>query len=527
MSEPGSFDDMREGSGGMDTSADPYTIDSSTDIYATPEVSMDVPGVTVEETSQAVSVTDTQGLFSGSGQTVSPYDGQMYNSPYDAANNNPYYNNTYQNNTYRNNPYQNNPYQSNTYQDSGSYGNGQPQQGMAPYQNDPYNGNAYNTDNTYGGSLYGAGNTYNANNAYGGGMNNNYNYGANNRYGENGYGSACNGGNPYAGQQADGGFGGRPPYGSPPYGDNPYSPYAAPQKKTHTGLIITITVIVILLFIVAVCALVYRAMELTGADDRKPYINSHHGKYEFDDDYDYHHDYDDDFYGYDDDEDFFYGGDYDFDYDDDKYYSLQDDLKYDLSYDIDFEIYDYETDDEDVYIMVTYPVISGEDVPNRDTLNEAIYSEVTEITEYFEEEYAPYMEKNEDSYFSASAVSYVTYMDEDKLSVVFQESIYTDTYYLPYLYCINIDMANGVVLDNQEMLSIDDSFSVEFRTRSDEQNGGIRSLTNMTDQEITGYFNSSDVIVFYTPMGMEIGFNYENGWVTVTYEEYEQYLNVF
>ena len=64
-------------------------------------------------------------------------------------------------------------------------------------------------------------------------------------------------------------------------------------------------------------------------------------------------------------------------------------------------------------------------------------------------------------------------------------------------------------------------------TRSDEQNGEIYSLTNMTDQEITGYFNSPDVIVFYTPKGMEIGFNYEDGWVTVTYEEYEQYLNVF
>ena len=49
----------------------------------------------------------------------------------------------------------------------------------------------------------------------------------------------------------------------------------------------------------------------------------------------------------------------------------------------------------------------------------------------------------------------------------------------------------------------------------------------MSDQEIIGHFNSSDIIVFYTPQGMEIGFNYDEGWVTVTYKEYEQYLKVF
>ena len=50
----------------------------------------------------------------------------------------------------------------------------------------------------------------------------------------------------------------------------------------------------------------------------------------------------------------------------------------------------------------------------------------------------------------------------------------------------------------------------------------VRRTTNRT-----GYFKSDDIIVFYTPNGMEIGFNYEEGWVTVTYEEYEKYLKVF
>ena len=59
------------------------------------------------------------------------------------------------------------------------------------------------------------------------------------------------------------------------------------------------------------------------------------------------------------------------------------------------------------------------------------------------------------------------------------------------------------------------------------QNGEITYLSMMSDQEITEYFNSSNIIVFYTPKGLEIGFNYDEGWVTVTYEDYEQYLKVF
>ena len=118
-------------------------------------------------------------------------------------------------------------------------------------------------------------------------------------------------------------------------------------------------------------------------------------------------------------------------------------------------------------------------------------------------------------------------MEEEKKGIVFSEDEYGDYDYDAFLYSINIEMENGIILDNESMLNIDDDFSVEFRERSDIQNGEIEHLTAMSDQEITGHFNSSDIIVFYTPQGMEIGFNYDEGWVTVTYKEYEQYLKVF
>ena len=40
--------------------------------------------------------------------------------------------------------------------------------------------------------------------------------------------------------------------------------------------------------------------------------------------------------------------------------------------------------------------------------------------------------------------------------------------------------------------------------------------------------NSEDeLILFYTPIGMEVGFNYYNGWVTVTYPDYLKYQKKF
>ena len=36
-----------------------------------------------------------------------------------------------------------------------------------------------------------------------------------------------------------------------------------------------------------------------------------------------------------------------------------------------------------------------------------------------------------------------------------------------------------------------------------------------------------DLILFYTPLGMEVGVNHDNGWCTVTYKDYEKYLKHF
>lgn len=538
MNESDKFEELQEGGGREnEVYTDPYVSESSSDIYATPEVVE--PAAFVEETENAPVVADTHGLFSGNqADSQSPYGYQDGNygtqSPYG----------------YPQGGYVQSPYGSQNPQ--GGYGMQQPYgnqnlQGgygeQSPYGNQSQQGDGYNMQPPYGNqsqSGYGMQQPYGNPNPQGG-------YDAQAAYGgqnpQGGFGAQPS----YGSQQAGGGYGGQPPFGGQPPYDNPYSPYAMPQKKQNTGLIVGIVIGIIVLFLVAVFALASKAVNMLSEKEKE---DLRRDVYDFDDDYDDRHrdehddydfdyHYDDDFdydYNYDDDYDYsdffnyddFYGDDYyeDAEYDD-RYYNLHNEIASDLSYQVELEDFDYESDYENAIILASIPVISGEDVPNLDKINKDIRKEVDEMTKLFESEYESHIKESEENYFMASLTGYVAYMDEDKLSIAWQEEMYSDRDGFVYLQSINVDMKNGVVLDNEDILAIDDEFSVEFRQKSDEQNGEISYLTYMTDQQITDYFESDAVIVFYTPKGMEIGFNYEEGWVTVTYEEYEKYLKVF
>lgn len=585
MSDANQFDNFSNNSDGEAENAvsDTYTAESSEDLYRTPDLSSDVTQTEggdkvtepLENVSAEAEIISEGGVYDGGdSQNASAYSGQDApdRNPYDASysgqivtssnacygqniqNNNPYDNGTYNND---------NPYAGNGY--NGNYPYGAPYSGQNGQNNNPYDSNSYGgqnaqNNNPYGSNSYGGQNAQN-NNPYGNNAYNGQNAQSSSPYGNNPYGgqntqnSNPYGSNSYGGQNVQNNY--QNPYGNPPYGNgnngnNPYSPYAVPPKKNNTGLIIGIVIGIIVLFLIAVFALAYKVVNLyTSEKDKKrntreeydfddydddvwdrnrdnDYDDDHHGYY--DDDYfydDYDYPFGDDFpYDYDYDYDDFFGGDNGGDVDDDRYYSLHNEIRDDLQYSIKLEDYRYDTTYENVDIQVTYPVIEGQDVPNLDKLNGAIKDEVDFITEYFEEEYQDYM-LDDDDYFMATSTGYVTYMDEEKMSVAFSEYIYSDYYNDVFVYCINIDMENGIILDNESLLNTDDDFSVEFRKRSDVQNGEISYLTAMTDQEITKHFKSSDIIVFYIPQGMEIGFNYDAGWVTVTYEDFEKYLKVF
>lgn len=210
------------------------------------------------------------------------------------------------------------------------------------------------------------------------------------------------------------------------------------------------------------------------------------------------------------------------------YYTFHNALRDDLSYQIEFEEYVDLFGTDNVLVSMNYPVVSGGSLENAESVNRAISRELEEVTEYVESLVG---EVGEENSFFFEGECYVTYMDEEILSLAYVEYGYLDgEFYESYVVSVNIDMQIGMELTNSQMLNIDDDFSVDFRKRSERQNGEISSLYNFTDQEITGLLTDEDsLIIFYTPLGMEVGFNYYygEGWITVTYKDYEKYRRHF
>lgn len=213
-----------------------------------------------------------------------------------------------------------------------------------------------------------------------------------------------------------------------------------------------------------------------------------------------------------------------------EYYEFENALQDNLSYQVDFEEYekdDFETTKSqgEASVEFTYPVVSGE-VTNLEGINDAIQKELQVVTDHVAS-VVEYLD--EDEIYRFLGEPYVTYMSEELLSIAYVEYGYLDDDYLEsYVVSVNVDMETGMVLDNTQLIRFDDSFSVDFRERCERQNGAIDSLDYMSDQEITSYLQDNDyLIALYTPLGMEIGFNFYDGWVTVTYKDYERYQKQF
>ena len=204
------------------------------------------------------------------------------------------------------------------------------------------------------------------------------------------------------------------------------------------------------------------------------------------------------------------------------------DLKDNLSYQISFLTTYCNTEDGHVFIQVEYPQItSGR--KDEEYLNGELYYEY----EYFRDFYMDYVADtlSEDGTFYFSSDAYVTYMDEDILSVVYSEKVrYQDgSDYLSDInfYCVNIDLATGNILTNTDILNLDDDFAVDFREREISENGD-GALTDYSDQEVLAMLKDEGTLVlFYTPMGLEVGLNLDGEIVYVTYEDYMDYRNIF
>lgn len=214
---------------------------------------------------------------------------------------------------------------------------------------------------------------------------------------------------------------------------------------------------------------------------------------------------------------------------DEYYYGPCDAIDENVAYSLKTKSYTNEDPDNNIDVVINYFELEGEDIPNIDQLNEALEKVALYYVDDFPQ-YSAYAEYG-DSY-TVYITSYVTYNDDEMISIVMDEYIMVDDRYHLDLYPINIDVRNGVVLDNDSLLDIDAAFAEEFRERNERQNGSVEFLDSLTDEELAQFLRDRDsVIAYYTPLGMEVGLNYEtagsSGWVTVTYKDYDRYLSRF
>ena len=416
--------------------------------------------------------------------------------------------------------------------------NDQNQYNQNQYNQNQYNQNGYNQNgfnqNQYGQNGYNQGQY--TQNGY------NQNQYTQNQYGQNQYNQNGNYQNQYY-QNAQGGY----------YNQNGNGYYGQQPKKGGNGGVIAIIVggIVLLLLVVIGVAIGF-ASALNSANERR----DDNDLYNYDDDYNYNYDYDD-YYDdyYDDDDDYSYDDLMDFvddiDWDDDEYwkrepynYDPEDvgtDYYYELcncidesvSYDIVHENYEELERENNVCIRINYYQLEG-DIPNLTAINEALEAVAMMPAELYHDE------KDEFEYeferygagYVAEVESYITYNDEQTLSVSADIYYESATSIRRIIKCVNIDMETGTVLKNTDILDITDDFISDYRDVCEEQNGLIPALELFSDDELREFLEDEDnLIAYYTPCGLEIGINYETeekyGWFSATLTDYEQYMKSY
>ncbi len=193
---------------------------------------------------------------------------------------------------------------------------------------------------------------------------------------------------------------------------------------------------------------------------------------------------------------------------DDYYTELADATASDLSYAVQWETVSVQPDQEEDYCTYysIFPVLTGE--------KEAV---LMAANEKIREEACAYRSSYRDYEGGVSSYAYVTFMDEEKLSVAVQHTLYEHGRERTMLHSVNFRMDTGEILSGEEILPIDEELVRQFRSRNSLQNGEVEFLQEASDEELLELLrNEESRILFYTPVGLEIGFNFEDGWITVT-----------
>ncbi len=299
----------------------------------------------------------------------------------------------------------------------------------------------------------------------------------------------------------------RPPQGYPPYPQVYAGPPREKNNKKGMWFAVAAAVALILGLIVAVLFYFYSILKVgmeigETAPESGFWDDFDSGRDYFDDDYDYDYDYDyDDDYGY-----------YEPDENDPYYETITDATRTDLDYGIDWVTESINPDDSDnscSYYCI-YPLLrDSEDEHKYDSANAAIRQAAQEYREVYR-----------DYEGGCSTYGYVTFMDEEKISIVFQHDLYEEKSKMPRIDAINFRVETGERIPYEDMAELDQDLAIRFRAQDKTQNDGVEYVQNLTDEELLEILGDPEAaVMFYTPVGLEMGFNYETGWVTVTLKE--------
>ncbi len=201
-----------------------------------------------------------------------------------------------------------------------------------------------------------------------------------------------------------------------------------------------------------------------------------------------------------------------------------------VSYRITREFEEYADESYNICIRASYVQIEG-DIPNVDEINRQLKSEALSDLEWFKEKKTDYEElaKKYEAGVRSDTKSFVTFNDDETLSVAVE---YTSNFCYDTsmgIRGINVNLKMGTIMDNTQILQLEDSFGEEFRQRSNKQNGSTYGIELFSNVEIVSMLKEKDsIIIFYTPIGLELGYSYEKdgytGWVTISMQDYENYM---
>lgn len=200
----------------------------------------------------------------------------------------------------------------------------------------------------------------------------------------------------------------------------------------------------------------------------------------------------------------------------DYYPLITDYIRYDLDYSVSFMEYS----NADNSVKCIYPQLDG---------NKKSIAYINQFLYNFAEETEEIANDNE---CNAKSEAYVTYMDENLISIVFIE-IYTknDDINYEYIYCHTFDMSGEEFkLIEFEPVDTSDAFLDEVKTRCIEQSTSdaeylfnVYSYDEIRSDILTEEYG---LVAFYTPLGMEIGLNYNGYWCCATFKDYADYIRV-